>query len=42
MACSSDNVSLSGWNYGCDIDVHVHDVSVSGSEENIAFNRYSE
>ena len=42
MACSSAIVSLSGWNSGSDIDMPVHDVSVSGSEHNIAFNGPSE
>ena len=42
MACSNASVSLSGWNSGSDIDVPVQDVSVSGSEENIAFNGSSE
>ena len=37
MACSSAVVSLSSWNSGSDIDVHVHVVSVSGSDENNAF-----
>ena len=37
MDYSSATVSLNGWNFGSN-DVHVHDVPVSGSEENIAFN----
>ena len=37
MAYSNASVSLSGWNFGSHIDVHVHDVFVSGLEENIAF-----
>jgi len=37
MACSNASVSLPGWNSGGDIDAHVHDVSVSGFEESIAF-----
>ena len=42
MACSSAVVSLLGWNSGRDMDVPVQVVSVSGSEENIAFCRSSE
>ena len=38
MACFSAIVSLLGWNSGSESDVSVHDVSVSGSEENLAFN----
>jgi len=36
MACSNDVASLFGWNYGSDIGVPDHDVSVSGSDENNA------
>ncbi len=42
MACSSAVVSLVGWNSGRDMDVPVHDVSMSGSEENIVLNGSSE
>ena len=42
MACSSAIVSLSGWNSGSEIDVIVHVVSVSSSEENDAFSGSSE
>ena len=42
MACSSAVVSLLGWNSGRDMDVPVHDVSMSGSEENIVFSGSSE
>jgi hypothetical protein len=42
MACSRAVVSLSGLNFGNDIDVHVHDVLVSGSDENTAFSGSSE
>ncbi len=42
MACSSAVVSLYGCNYGRDMDVLVHVVSVSGSEENIVFSGSSE
>ena len=37
MACSRAVVGLSGWTSGSDIDVHVHAVLVSGSDENTAF-----
>ena len=37
IACSGASASLSGWDSGSNIDVPVHSVSVSGSEENIAF-----
>ena len=42
MACSNAVVSLSGRNYGSDIGVPVHVVSVSGSDENSAFSGSSE
>ncbi len=35
MACSKALVSWLSWNSGRDIDVPVHAVSMSGSEENI-------
>jgi hypothetical protein len=37
MACSNSVVNFYGWNYGSDIDVHVHVVSERGSDENNAF-----
>ena len=37
MACSRVVVSFSGWNSGSNIDVHVHALLVSGSDENNAF-----
>ena len=37
MACSRAVVSLSGWNYGSDIDVSGHVVLVSGSDEYTTF-----
>ncbi len=37
MACSRAVVSLSGWNSGNDIVVYVHDVLMSGSNENAVF-----
>ena len=42
MACSSAVVSLLGWNSGRDMNVPVHAVYMSGSEENIAFSGSSE
>ena len=42
MACSRAVVSMLGWNSGRDMDVPVHVVSVSGSEENIVFSGSSE
>jgi hypothetical protein len=37
MTCSRAVVSLLGWTSGSDMDVPVHDVSVSVYEENIVF-----
>ena len=42
MACSRAVMSLIGWNSGRDMDVPVHVVSVSGSEEKILFRGSSE
>ena len=42
MACSRAVVSLLGWNFGRDMDVPVHVVSVSVFEENIVFSGSSE
>ena len=42
MACSRAAVGLFGWNSGRDIDLPVHVVSVSGSEENIVVSGSSE
>ena len=42
MACSRAVVSLLGWNSGRDVDVPVHVVSLSGSEENIVSSGFSE
>ena len=42
VACSSAVVSLLGWYSERDMDVPVHDVSVSGSEENIVFSGSSD
>ena len=37
MACSNAVVSCSGWNSGSYIDLHVHVVPVSSSDENSTF-----
>jgi hypothetical protein len=42
IACSRAYVKLSGWNSGSDIVVPVHDVMVSGSDENMALSGSSE
>ena len=42
MACYRADLSLSGWNSGSDIVVPVHDVMVSGSDENMALSGSSE
>jgi len=42
MVCSRAVVRLLGWNSGRDMDVPVHAVYVSGSEENIVFSGSSE
>ena len=42
MACSRAVVSLLGWKSGREMDVPVHVVSVSVSEENIVFSGSSE
>jgi len=42
MACSRAVVTLLGWNSGRDMDVPVHVVSLSVSEENIVLNGSSE
>ena len=42
MACSSAVMSLSGWNSCSEMVVHVHDVLVSGFDENIELNGSSE
>jgi hypothetical protein len=42
MACSIVVLSLSGWNSGNDRDVLVHDVLVSGADENTEFRGLSE
>ena len=42
MACSRAIVNMFGWNSGRNMDVPVHDVSVSGSEENTVFSGSSE